>query len=122
MSAEERWVLGGPLEQFRAALEEATAAAGLELDFLMRNWNGRFATFNVGLPIDAVVDGRRGVRGEARHYKLLGRVKAARQGERLTVTLSPPTACDLLPTEGEAARWDAFVARLAAACEPEAAG
>lgn len=113
MSDEQRQLLPITLDDFRERLEGAADASGLALDFLMRSWNGRFATYNVGLPTAEPVDGRRGVRGETRFYKLLGRVKAAQQGAGLLLTLSPPTACDLAPTPAEQARWEQFVARLA---------
>ncbi len=98
------------LEAVRTVLESTAAAHGLTLDFLMRTWNGRFATYNVGVPTEFIGDHRQGVRGDARHYRLLGRVKANTRAEGLMLTLNPPTACDVTPTPEEQALWDAFVA------------
>lgn len=96
------------LDEFRPLLEEVASEQGLVLDFLMRRWNGRFATYNVGLPTEAVVDPRPGGQGAPRHYKLLGRVKANTRAGTLLITLSSPTACDLSPNEAEVSRWGRF--------------
>lgn len=100
------------LDAFRPHLEAAAEESGLVLDFLMRNWNGRFATYNVGIPTEENVDPRRNVRDEERRYRLLGRVKANTRGERLLVSLNPPTACDLVPTPEEEAHWQRFARTL----------
>jgi hypothetical protein len=50
--------------------------------------------------------------GEARHYKLIGRVKATTQGDALHVTLSPPSACDANPTSEDEGLWRRFVEAL----------
>lgn len=102
------------LDEFRPLLESCAAAHGLVLDFLMKVWNGRFATYNVGIATEEIGDARRGVRDEARYYRLLGRVKANTKDGELMVLLSPPSACDVTLTEGEQARWDAFAADLQA--------
>jgi hypothetical protein len=101
-----------PLDDLRPILESTAAAHGVVLDFLMQRWNGRFATYNVGIPTDTVEDARRGVRDEARHYRLLGRIKANTQAAEVTITLNPPSACDVSPSASEQAQWDAFVAAL----------
>lgn len=98
------------LEATRDVLESITAAHGLTLDFLMKTWNGRFATYNVGIPTEDIGDHRRGVRDEARHYRLLGRVKANTTPDGLKFTLNPPTSCDITPTTDEQSLWDAFEA------------
>jgi hypothetical protein len=102
------------LDDFRPLLEETATRHGLVLDFLMKYWNGRFATYNVGIPSADVGDARRGVRDEARYYRLLGRVKANTKDEQLVVVLNPPSACDVTPTEEELALWDAFAAAVQA--------
>jgi hypothetical protein len=100
------------LDDFRPILETTAATQGLVLDFLMKTWNGRFATYNVGIPTAEIGDARRGVRDEARYYRLLGRVKATTQDGKVVVILNPPTACDVTPTEAEQLRWDAFAAEI----------
>lgn len=100
------------LDDFRPLLEESATHHGLVLDFLMKTWNGRFATYNVGIPSEDIGDARRGVRDEARYYRLLGRVKANTKAGELLVVLNPPSACDVTPTEAEQLVWDAFAAHL----------
>jgi hypothetical protein len=100
------------LDALRPHLEKAATALGLHLDFLMRQWNGRFATYNIGVPIEMVVDPRRGVHDEARAYRLIGRLKANSRAGTLRLTLSSPTACDLTPTESDEALWVRFVERI----------
>jgi len=102
------------LDEFRPILEETAASHGLALDFLMNTWNGRFATYNVGVPTETVEDARRGVRDESRYYRLLGRVKANTKDGQLLVVLNPPSACDVTPTEDEQAAWDGFAAEIQA--------
>lgn len=102
------------LDEFRPVLEMTAARHGLVLDFLMKTWNGRFATYNVGIPTEEVGDARRGVRGELRYYRLLGRVKANTIEGRVVIVLNPPSACDVTPTGEEQARWDRFAAAVEA--------
>ncbi len=106
----------GRLDEFRPLLEAAADESGIVLDFLMRQWNGRFATYNVGRPAEQPdeTDPRRGVRDEARQYRLIGRVKANTRGEGLHITLSPPSACDTNPTAEDEALWRRFTAALEA--------
>ncbi len=107
-----KWELPLTLNDFRPILEETASQSGVVLDFLMRQWNGRFATYNIGQPTETVQDNRRNVRKETRYYKLLGRLKANSKGGTLHLTLSPPTACDITPTPEEQALWEGFVAKL----------
>lgn len=100
------------LDEFRPILEATATTHGLVLDFLMKAWNGRFATYNVGIPTEEVGDARRGVRDEVRYYRLLGRVKANTKDSQLVVVLNPPSACDVTPTEEEQALWDGFAAAI----------
>lgn len=100
------------LDEFLPLLESTAAMHGLMLDFLMKAWNGRFATYNVGIPTEDIQDARRGVRDEARYYRLLGRVKANTVDGNVVVTLSPPSACDVTPTDVEQAVWDRFAADI----------
>lgn len=102
------------LDEFRPLLEATATQHGLTLDFLMKVWNGRFATYNVGIPTESIEDARRGVRDEARYYRLLGRVKANTLNGEIVVTLNPPSACDVIPTETEQNWWDAFAADIQA--------
>lgn len=97
------------LDALRPRLEALAAEQGLVLDFLMRVWNGRMATYNLGVPTAGVVDPRRG----GRSYRLIGRLKfnTARSGQ-LAATLSPPTSCDPTATPGDEARFATFVAAL----------
>lgn len=108
------WTLATTLDEVRPLLETTAHESGLVLDFLMQRWNGRFATYNLGTPTDTLADARRGVRDEARPYRLLGRLKASHTPDGLRLTLSPPTACDLIPTEAEQAMWERFVVHLRA--------
>lgn len=81
----------------------------------MRQWNGRFATWNVGRVVEPdEADPRRGVWDEARPYKLIGRVKATMRDNRLHITLSPPSACDANPTPEDEALWQGFAEALEA--------
>lgn len=106
------WTVAATLDEVRPILEATSHEAGLVLDFLMQRWNGRFATYNLGTPTNTIEDGRRGVRDEARTYRLLGRLKATHTPDGLRLTLSPPTACDLTPNEAEQVTWERFVERL----------
>src|SRR5690554_5525565 len=93
------------LDEARPLLEAVANRHELHLDFLMRRWNGRFATFNLGRPVDEVVDSRAG----GRPYRLVGRLKANTQPSgRVVWTLSPPTSCDPAATEEDEIRFDAF--------------
>ncbi|MGH2543613.1 MAG: hypothetical protein ACRDIB_12480 [Ardenticatenaceae bacterium] len=106
-------VLPMSLEEFRDGLAAAAREAGVVLDFLMRTWSGRFATYNVGRPTDQMADPRRSADGTARRYKLIGRVKATTRSGALFVTLNPPTSCDPNPKESDQQLWDRFVTTLA---------
>jgi hypothetical protein len=100
------------LDEFRPILESTAVAHGLVLDFLMKTWNGRFATYNVGIPTEEIGDARRGVRDEVRYYRLLGRLKVNTVDGQLMVTLNPPSACDVTPTTEEQTVWDGFAAAI----------
>ncbi|MBA3532663.1 MAG: hypothetical protein H0T73_12130 [Ardenticatenales bacterium] len=100
------------LDAVRPLLEAAAAELGLHLDFLMRQWNGRFATYNIGVLLAEVVDPRRGVHDQPRAYRLIGRLKANSRAGTLHLTVNSPTSCDLTPTEADEALWASFVERL----------
>ena len=100
------------LDELRPLLESAASESGVVLDFLMRKWNGRFATYNVGRPTEEIFDTRRSVHHQARYYKLLGRLKANTRGDLLHLSLHPPTSCDLTPTAEEERLWQQFVQTL----------
>lgn len=88
------------LDEVRPHLEQAAREAGVVLDFLMRRWNGRFATYNVGRP--APGEGRR-------PYRLVGRIKFnTHPNGTLHAVLSPPAACDPQPTPEDEAALEAF--------------
>ncbi len=89
------------LDDVRSVLEEALAARpDLTLHFLMRRWNGRAATYNLGW---RDVYARRG-------YRLLGRLKMrALPGRNTRITLSAPTLCDPRPAPAESATFQGFV-------------
>jgi hypothetical protein len=101
------------LDAFRPLLHEAAGDAGLTLDFLMQNWNGRFATYNIGRPGGDSADPRRTLHGQRRDYKLIGRIKANTVDGHLQVRLNPPTSCDPAPSEEDEAAWERFTGALA---------
>jgi hypothetical protein len=101
------------LDELRPLLHEAAGEAGVTLDFLMQNWNGRFATYNIGRRSDDTVDPRRSLDGHPRAYKLIGRLKASTREGLVQVRLNPPTSCDPAPTEEDEAAWARFTAALA---------
>jgi len=97
------------LDEAWPALEAVAARHGLHLDFLMRRWNGRFATFNLGRPTDKTVD----VRAGGRTYRLVGRLKANTQPTgRVVWVLSSPTSCDPNATAEDEALFAAFRTEL----------
>ena len=102
-------LLATSLHELRADLDATATAQGLTLDLLMREWNGRFATFNVGIPTEHQPDPRRRADGSPRHYRLIGRVKATTRPEGVALTLLPPVACDAPHTEAtDAERREEF--------------
>ncbi|GEM_PF-3775688 len=109
MNRQEFTILQHTLDDVRLHLEQAAREAGVVLEFLMRRWNGRFATYNIGRP---------GVRGSGRRpYRVVGRIKFNTHPDgTLHAVLSPPTACDPNPTPDDEAAyrafWRAFRARL----------
>lgn len=112
MSARDTYITSLALDEARPKLEAVAARHGLELDFLMRRWNGRFATYNLGRPTGELVDPRTG----GRTYRLIGRLKAHTQpGGRVAWVLSPPTSCDPNATAEDEALFAAFRNDLAEA-------
>jgi hypothetical protein len=105
------------LDELRPLLHTAAGEAGVTLDFLMQNWNGRFATYNIGRQGDDVVDPRCSLDGQPRDYKLIGRLKATMAGEHVQVRLNPPTSCDPAPTGEDEAAWVRFTGALASQLE-----
>lgn len=109
MPARDAYLTALSLDAARPRLEAVASRHGLALDFLMRRWNGRFATFNLGRPTDEAVDPRSG----GRSYRLLGRLKANTQPTgRVAWVLSPPTSCDPNATTEDEALFAAFRADL----------
>lgn len=93
-------ITGKTLDQVRPRLEQAARDVGVVLDFLMRRWNGRFATYNVGRP--APGQGRR-------PYRLVGRIKLnTHPNGTLYAVLSPPAACDPRPAPEDEEAFEAF--------------
>ena len=97
-------------ETLRDYLETAAAHAHLNLVFLMRRWNGRFATYNLAAPLAATpADARERDRG----YRVVGRVKFNTQPDgRIMLVVSPPALCDPNPTPDDEARYTAFIEAL----------
>lgn len=94
-------------EGMRDYVESAAAEHGLVLDFLMRRWNGRFATYNLGR--DVSPDEARTAKEFERGYRLIGRVKFSRlpSGD-IRLSFSPPTHCDPDPQPADEATFEAF--------------
>jgi len=86
-------------EQLRDMLEQAASRAQVRLVFLMRRWNGRFATYNLATPITkSPADARESDRG----YRVIGRVKFNTQPDgRIMLVISPPALCDPNPTSND---------------------
>nr|WP_290669534.1 hypothetical protein [Ardenticatena sp.] len=97
-------------EQLRDILESAASQAQVQLVFLMRRWNGRFATYNLATSItESPADARERDRG----YRVIGRVKFNTQPDgRIMLVISPPALCDPTPTSDDEARYAAFLEAL----------
>ena len=108
-------------ERLRSHIEGAAREHGVVVDFLMRRWNGRFATYNLGRDISE--DEARSAKEFERGYRLIGRVKfnTLPDGD-IRLSLSPPTHCDPNPQPADEALFDAFRSNLLAHIDVEATG
>lgn len=103
-------------EQLRAYIETAATENGIVLDFLMRRWNGRFATYNLGRDVTDQ-EARTGKEFE-RGYRLIGRVKFNTLPDgAIRLTLSPPAHCDPDPQPADETLFESFRRQLLARLE-----
>ena len=94
-------------ERLRSYIEGAAQETGVVADFLMRRWNGRFATYNLGRAVSD--EEARTAKEFERGYRLIGRIKFnTLPNEEIKLTLSPPAHCDPDPQPADVALYQGF--------------